>query len=349
MLSRNVPIRLLPGLSSVFCLLMVSPALAARTDVVELQNGDRITGEVKGLERGILEFKTDQMGTLYIEWKSVARLKSDQLLEVELSSGTRLFGRVAPSLNAGQLQVKGEAQGLGEVVIVDTVRMAPLAESGAVRARLDGYIDFGFSDIKSTDVTQYSFDAGVSFRDRIRLWKFDFSAIQSQSGTADSGSASLKGEQRRFFGNRWFWSGVLEFAQNDELGLDLRTLLGGALGRYLVQNNSHEFALATGLGYAREDLANGSTTDSLEVILGLDYDAFRFSDPELALSTQLVVFPSLTVSGRVRAQASVQLRYELVRDLFTELTLSQTYDSKPQSAGAERNDYTITTSIGYTF
>ena len=43
-----------------------------RTDVVTLPNGDRITGEVVSLERGRLEFKTDDAGTLEIEWDNVA-------------------------------------------------------------------------------------------------------------------------------------------------------------------------------------------------------------------------------------------------------------------------------------
>ena len=37
---------------------------APKTDVVVLVNGDRITGEVKQLERGILTYGTDFMGTL---------------------------------------------------------------------------------------------------------------------------------------------------------------------------------------------------------------------------------------------------------------------------------------------
>jgi len=41
-------------------LLSCAPAAAGkRTDVVTLRNGDRITGEVKRLDRGQLEFKTD--------------------------------------------------------------------------------------------------------------------------------------------------------------------------------------------------------------------------------------------------------------------------------------------------
>ena len=59
--------------------LAVSTTLWAqpRTDVVTLPNGDRITGEVVRLDRGRLEFKTDDAGTLYFEWDKLATVRSD--------------------------------------------------------------------------------------------------------------------------------------------------------------------------------------------------------------------------------------------------------------------------------
>ena len=54
------------------------PAVAAdATDIVIFDNGDRLTGEVKSLERGRLRFKTDATDTISIEWDNVAFLKSD--------------------------------------------------------------------------------------------------------------------------------------------------------------------------------------------------------------------------------------------------------------------------------
>ena len=346
---RTHTARVLAGLLPGAILLLTSPLFAAKTDVVELRNGDHLTGEIKGLERGLLRFKTDHMGTVNIEWQDVARVKSDQVLEVESISGQRLFGQIAATANPGVLLVTGATESPREITIADTVRMVPLEETGGIRERVDGYVDFGFSDTKATDVTQLSFDAGFSYRNRLNLWRLDFTTTQSDSETQQSGSTTLAGERRRFFGNRWYWSGLMQLDQNDELGLDLRATFGGTLGRYLVQTNSQQFGLGAGLGLSREDLADGQQIDSVELILGLDYEAFRFDDPQLDLSADLVVFPSLTVSGRVRGQASVRLRYELINDLFTELTLTGSFDSKPQSAGAEKNDYNITTSIGYTF
>jgi hypothetical protein len=36
--------------------------------VISLANGDRITGDVVQIERGRLEFKTDDAGRLFLEW-----------------------------------------------------------------------------------------------------------------------------------------------------------------------------------------------------------------------------------------------------------------------------------------
>ena len=61
----------------------VSPARAAKTDVVVMRNGDTLTGEVDVLERGRLRFKTDDMGTLDIEWDKVRHVTAGATFEIE--------------------------------------------------------------------------------------------------------------------------------------------------------------------------------------------------------------------------------------------------------------------------
>ena len=227
------------------------PSLAAKTDVVELLNGDRITGEVRSLDRGMLTFSTDHMGTLEIEWEYVKRLQSRQVLDVELQSGQRFFGSLATASEPGQLLLESTAKTEHAVAMEDTVKMTPLEETGHLLQRSDGYVDLGYSSTKSTDVIQWNLGAGMTFRDRVRLWDFNYSQTLSDSGTTENTTASLTGELRRFFGNRWFWSGSLQFTRNDAQGVDLRSLIGGAIGRNLVQTNHQLLSLGAGLGYSR--------------------------------------------------------------------------------------------------
>lgn len=63
-----------------------------KTDVVVLANGDRITGELKRLDRGRLEFNTDDAGTLYLEWDKLVSVVASGQVEVVTAVGRRFLG-----------------------------------------------------------------------------------------------------------------------------------------------------------------------------------------------------------------------------------------------------------------
>src|SRR3982750_3261284 len=79
-------------LAGLFLLLGVGTVEAQKTDSVSIRNGDRITGEVKSLSRGLLKYSTDDLGTVYIEWDKVDRISTTRVLEVHLLSGRKFYG-----------------------------------------------------------------------------------------------------------------------------------------------------------------------------------------------------------------------------------------------------------------
>ncbi len=339
--------RLCLGLVLLFC---SAEVLAAKTDVVVLINGDRITGEVKKLQRGILSYSTDFMGTLNIEWDKIAQLRSDQLLEIEMIDGEKLYGRAGALASDGaillQLAQGGETR---SVPIERTVRVAAL-DQGRLRDRLNGYLNIGWSAQAANGVSQVSVGAGLTYRDEIRLWDYSYDAVRSSSDTNPSSERqTLQIEQRRFLSNRQFWAGAATFSANDELGLDLRTLVGGGFGRYFLQTGTQELAGVAGVAVQREQFTDGQDRKSVEGVLGGGYDLFRFDSPEIDLSTDLTLYPSFTVSGRVRAEANIRVRYEVIKDLFYELSYLFSFDNKPQSEGAAQRDWSVVTSLGYKF
>ena len=323
---------------------------APKTDVVILVNGDHITGEVKELQRGILSYSTDFMGTISIEWQKVAQLQSGQVLEVELMDGTKLYGRPKSLGDPGALALEDERTGgVRQVPLDQAVRIATL-DQGRFRDRLDGYLDLGWSAAAADDVSQLSVDAGLTYRDEIRQWEFDYTASHSKSeATPASSSQTLSIEQRRFLRERWFWSGAGSFQTNDQLGLDLRLLLGGGFGRYLIQTARQELVAGVGLAVSRERFSDGQDQDSLEGVLLGSYDLFKFRDPEIDISTELKVYPSFTVSGRVRTDAHITVSYEFIKDFTYKLSFTHAYDSEPQSVDAPKSDWSLFTSLGYEF
>ena len=60
-------------------------------------------------------------------------------------------------------------------------------------------------------------------------------------------------------------------------------------------------------------------------------------------------FPSLTVAGRHRVESRANISRELVKDFFIALDLYYAFDSKPLSESEQTNDFSISTSLGWSF
>ena len=338
-------------LGSMLVVSAVLPAHAApKTDVLVFANGDRLTGEVKGLERGKLQFNTDATNTIGIEWDKVASLETKQLLQVETSSGMRYLGQAAKPGVEGSLRVTegGDAPGQ-HVLLTDIVRL-DVIDQGALIQRLDGYVTAGYDYTKASGVQTFSFSGGIRTRNERREMSLDgATTATSESGDEDSKRFSLQGTYRRLLPARRFYLGFGGFEGNDALGLDLRTSAGGGYGMYLLQNNRREWAAFTGLTVNREVFEESEERESLEAMIGTTFSFYRFDTPEANLDASLILLPSLTESGRVRSEANVKSRYEIVEDLFFEISLYGSYDSEPDENADSNSDYGVTTSLGYSF
>lgn len=51
----------------------------------------------------------------------------------------------------------------------------------------------------------------------------------------------------------------------------------------------------------------------------------------------------------MRGEIDIKFKWEIVEDLFWQLSLYNSYDSDPITADAENNDYGINTSLGWEF
>ena len=328
-------------------------AWAAKTDVVVLLNGDRITGEVKQLAYGQLKYKTDDMGTIYIEWDKVRSLTTKQVLQVEMLDGKRVYG-AAPDASADEsaltiVQARGPGKGEPLTVAMADVARIGTVEQGAWYERLDGAASFGFNYTQGTDITQSNFSGNVGSRNYKRKWDVALNwNTSSESGGPSSERASLIGKVERFLPDRYYYEGTLEFSQNDELGLDLRSLVSGTFGRYLRQTSDREWRAGAGLAASREERSDGSTVESIELPLTTTFRMFRLDSPKTNVDISLTLLPSLTESGRWRGEAAVNARHEIIHDLFFEISLYDSYDNRPPE-GAESNDWNVVTSLGYSF
>jgi len=322
---------------------------APKTDVVVLRNGDHITGEIKSLDYNRLKLSTDHMGTIYIEWDKIERVQTDQYLLLERADGSRAYGQLAGGASGAQLLVRSDPAGPPvPIAMAEVVRARPI-EGGDFIDRLDGYVSAGLDISQSGDNTSLDFAGGLSSRTRVREWSVDGSANITDDTATRTERYSLAGVVRRPLQGQNYYQGQLSFLRNTELDLNVRSLVGGGVGRYLVRSNRAEWDVGVGLGYNHENYVGVDPVDSLELLLGTNFSIFRYDFPETDIGGSIYLLPSLTKSGRYRSEADLHANYEFVDDLYFELRLYGSYDSEPPSPKAPSSDYGVVTSLGYKF
>ena len=314
-----------------------------KIDVVFLKNGDRVTSEIKKLERGKLTVKTDSMGTIEIEWDDIDRVISNYTFEVEVSDGQKFLGSIQPAVGGNQLQISAEA-GPATLDHMSVVRVTPIEQS--FWERIDGSIDIGFSFARANRKTEWDMGFESNYRVTQSLTSLSVdSAFTEQAGTENTNRHTATLQFRRFLGHRWFGLGLGQARRNDELSLDLRTTVGGGLGRNLVQTNRTLFSLIGGFTFNREEFSSQEAASSAEGMAGIEYQTFTFDTPKMDGLISLFLLPNLSSLGRVRGAFDARIRYEIFKDFFFSVAGYDDFDSDPPG-GAERNDFGVSTSVG---
>jgi putative salt-induced outer membrane protein YdiY len=334
------------------CSLPVGPASASsreKVDVVIAFNGDRLTGEIKSLAYGRLALETDYMGTVQLEWPDVTRVESPQEFLVEDADGHLLYGSIVADPESGWLVVLGADRVARRVSMHRVARLSQSEER--LIDRVHGSFSLGFDYTKSSDITVLSGSFNTNYRGPKTSWSFSVDLNSTRDplqGTIDRDS--IKYSYRWLQPGNRFWAGLSSLERNEETGIEARVLLGGGYGRYFLQTTNNEVAALVGTAATRE-WATGEADDqsSLEGLLGVDWRIFDFATPKTNLTAKAMVFPSLTESGRYRTDASVSLRREIISDFYLDLSFYQTYDSDPPDLEAEKSDYGVITSLGYSF
>lgn len=339
--------RLLLILLVLLSLISLNAQANRKTDVITMYNGDRITGEIVLLEGGMLEVSTDFMGKLRIEWPEISAIKSEYHYELRLSDGERLYGSFDSESRLGQIALV-DIFGKHEVEWLNVVEIRPIEEN--FLDRLDIYLSTTFAYTKATDIGQVSFNTSVSYEDENS--RNALSGRTDLTSTEEDQSSSSRYDISRTVWNRRrsdsFRSVFANFEHNDELELNRRIGAGGGLGRYWIDTHKTRFTGTTGLQVISEKSKREDENQDVELYLSTTLSTWKFTSPEMNIDMNFSVYPSLTDGGRIRTDGNIRIRWELVTDLFWDVTAWITTDNQAENTDTT-TDYSISTGIGWNF
>ena len=330
----------------------IGPSRAAaaakpKVDVIVLENGTSVVGELRSMSKGRLEVKTDDMGTIQIEWGNVAQVTAPEYFEVEDMSGRLHFGALRPAGEGRAIEVFNT---LGAVSL-PLVRVARihLVESN-FWARISGSLDVGASYTSASELFQVDLDGEIRFRRPKFEFAMEADAVATRQPDVDEtrrGSVTVSYGRMFSNGQRLVAKGMIE--KNEELGYEWRSSFTGGWARYLARNPRNELIGGLGLAVNKEVPVEGEETTNLEAAIGLNYANFAYDFPNTDIQVGVNTFLGLTQWGRFRLEANARLSREIFRDFYLGLKGYESYDSAPATEGAEKNDWGATVSLGWRF
>jgi hypothetical protein len=345
---------LLPPASLVrrlFCAALLTAALraeAVKTDIVVLANGDRFTGEVDSLDRGRLTFKTDDAGTLYIEWDNVRSVIAKATFDVTDLHGGRYVGTLDAGEDKDAVYVVGADASRAPVKFN---QVAGIQRIGATFwQRLDGSLDAGASYTSASEL--FTLDLAASISTERPGWQLSADAsstVTSQPDVDETRRNTPSVSYGRRFPELWLLLAQGRLEQNRELGFDLRSSVTAGGGRYLVQTQRARLLAAAGVSVNREAPVDGQGTTNFELTALFSLDRYSYDFPKIDVAVVAAGFASLNESGRYRFELQASLKRELVKDFYASLRGYESHDSKPPTQGAPTDDYGITFSLGWSF
>lgn len=336
---------------AVFFLVLAIPiaVFGQKTDLVILTNGDKLTGEVKKLDLDILALKTNAMNTIQIEWQYVSNIYAPgKSFMVEMRDKTMLFGSLDSINTPGVLRITGMYGSLNIPVgqVISIVQIKRLFIN-----RFSGSLGAGISYTKASEVTQLNYNANITYTDQLRFVVLDVNSIRTnQKDLASTSKQDLFLSYNRKTVSRQFATVFGALQENTELGVALREMAGLGYGVDLIHTRMSRLRILGSTNFMQEtSYEDHATYRNGEAMLSVDGRIFKYSQPELYLTTRVSWYPSFTVAGRNRMEAEIKLSYEVVNNFFIEVNFYDNFDNKPISTTASTNDYGIISSLKYTF
>jgi hypothetical protein len=327
-------------------LAFASTAYADKTDVILFKNGDRLTGEVKTLDRGKVSFDTDATGVIKVEWDDIEQLYSNTTFEIALQDGERLYGSLAETTRHNEIRLQTDTTAL-DLPITTVVRMTPI--EGKIIDRMNMSVNVGYSLAKANKLEQSTVGYDFAYREEKRQITFSFDGSQSNSESDPSSTRMFSNFGYRQFlpARSWDPFGVAQIERNDELGIDRRESIGGGMSRWFRDTNQSRIAFGGGLIRSLEDERGSTETKSdTEALIAMDFEWFRYDSPQLDVSTKFSVYNRLSGTREPRGNLDVNFKWEIFKDFFWSFSFYYTFDQQHET-GTATSDYGSFVSLGW--
>jgi hypothetical protein len=327
---------------------VILPAAAReKTDEIVLKNGNHFTCWIQSLSRGMLTVKTDSAGTLEIKWQDVDEITSKFQYTVQDTFEQVYVGSLQPAAEARRVDVLGSRPAYS--IDLDSI-VQILEVEGSRWKRYSGSLDLGYTFTKASDRTQFDFAGDVRYQAIRKSLQLTYNqTLGTSKGETDADRKLMTLGGTWDLSGKWLAYSQIRFEHNLELELDRRFSILAGPGYRIARSNRSQITALAAANFSRESYYGENLRKNFEGLVGIDLQFFKLYSPKFDIINQLLYLPNFSTSGRRRLEFNSKIRVEVLRDFFVSLTFYDSYDSKPPSETASKNDYGFTTGISWSF
>jgi len=333
MICRVVPIRFVLALITLAFVtvsaLAQTNSAPAKVEVIQLKNGDRITGEILREDDDNLALKTRWNAELLVP-KAEIEKREPQVTAVVTP---------APEVAVAEPQPAPPAE-----------MPLPAAEPVKPKGVWKGKVQLG-ADLRESTVSSYLYSANARVSYARGEWKTaaDYRYSYGKSGqtvSADRMDGSLKTDLNLGQEHDWFVYALGGAGYDLVRKIDYQFEMGPGFGRHLLVRKDMALNVEAGLSYQQQNFNNGKKRDEMRFRVGQDY--FWQINSKLKLEQQAEIQPALddVVDYRIRFETTVS--YVLFSNISWNVSVIDQYDSKPTN-GVSNNDLQVRSGLGFSF
>ena len=318
-------------------------------DTVIMNDGMVFSGDLKSLKSGKIEFDIDDVGIVKIKFDRIKMIKSlSHVFRIETSDRKIYYGNIRRGDKPGTLRIETKDSSI--IIPLNRVSTFTSFDNKTFRA-ISGYVSSGFNYARSSNSGRFNFDGQIRMQTKRTYSDLQGSMFLSQTDTTWVRDRENLGTNAFYMLDPWISiGGTLKYQRNFELGLARRFQEGVGLMLNLLKKNNFQIRALSGVVVNQEKNTEGfESSTQVEIPFNLYLEFFKFSHPNISVSTNQISYISLTDAGRIRWDAETRLSWEIIDDLALSIQIYHNYDSKPPSVNSRKWDYGTVTSLKYNF
>jgi hypothetical protein len=327
-------------------------ALPDKFDWIQLTSGEWLKGDLKVLYDDELEFDSDELDLLELDWEDVKQVRGHQPHSVRFEGSMVVVGIL--KVVDDKVIVTTEE----EVLEFDRSRLLSIAHG---EGKEIGYwstkISIGL-DVRSGNSDQTQYNAAVNAKRRTsgsRLSIDYLSIFNTTEGVETANSQKVSSYYDIFKTKKFFWRPVFgEYYRDIFLNIEHRFSVGTGIGYHIMDTSKTELDITPGLAYQYNQNISVETGEdaynsTLALVVHVEYDTELSKRVDLNGSYKFDIVNQDSGSYTHRALAALEIELRRRLDLDLSLMWDRIQKPKPEADGRvpDRDDYYLVFAIEF--